>query len=253
MLNVGQSYEDAAAGIVITVLSIDATGASVSVTFGSGSTPTPACANANPTINMSPSAAWVVGMTANYTVTVTNNDSSVCAPSTFNLAASLPAGWSAAFGALAPLAPGGSSSTSLQLSAAAGAADGYYSFSVTARNAAAPSYAASASATEVCCSGALIVQAATDKASYLRNSVVTITVSSAVGQSPAASVSVTVKIVQPSGASATYVATTGSNGMAVVKYKLAAKAAIGTYAVAATANSGGYSGVASAAFNVTSK
>jgi Gametolysin peptidase M11/NPCBM-associated, NEW3 domain of alpha-galactosidase len=253
ILNVGQPYYDAAADVNITVLSIDATGASVSVTFGGGGTPPPVCTNANPTVSVSPSVAWVVGAMANYTVKVTNNDSSVCAPSTFNLAASLPAGWSAAFGSLAPLAPGASGSASLQLSAAAGAADGYYNFSVTARNAAAPSYAASASATEVCCSGALAAQAATDKATYLRNSLATVTVNVRVGQTPAAGVSATVQIVAPSGAATNAVATTDANGNAVIKYKLAAKAAMGTYRVSATANGGGYSGAASTSFNVTSR
>lgn len=253
ILNVGQSYEDAAEGINITVLSIDATGASVSVTFGAGGTPTPVCTNANPTVSVSPSTAWVVGAMAAYNVTVTNNDSSACAASTFNLAASLPAGWSAAFGALAPLAPGASGSASLTVSAAAGAADDYYNFSVTARNAAAPSYAASASATEVCCSGALAVQAKTDKASYQRNTVVTITVNVRVGQTPGAGVSATVQIIQPSGASTTAVATTDANGNAVVKYKLPAKAVLGIYRVNAAAGANGYSGNASTSFNAASK
>lgn len=251
-LNLGQSYDDAVAGVNITLLSLDNTGASVSVTFVGG-TSNP-CVQANPTLGLSPATEWVIGAAANYTVTVTNNDSSACAASNFNLAAVLPTGWSAGLGALPAIDPGATGSAALQLTAPGGAPDGYYNFTVTARNAAAPAYTAAASATEVCCSGALFVQTATDKASYVRNSTVTVTVNTRVGQAPAAGVNTTVQIIQAGAVLATLAVASDANGNAVVKYRLGPRATLGTYQITSTASANGYSGSDNAAaFNVTAK
>jgi hypothetical protein len=249
VLNPGQSYEDPDAATIITVFSADSGGASVSVTFG----PAP-CAPSNPTVTLAPATAWVIGATGSYTVTVKNNDSGPCAASNFSLSASVPSGWAAAFGSLAAISPGASSSTTLQLTAPSGAADGYYSFTVRAQNGAAPTYYGSAAGIEVCCSGVLAVLAATDKSSYLRNTWVTISVNAVVGATPASGAAVSVKLSTAGKTVATLAGTTDANGNAVLKYKLAAKAATGVYQINVSATANGYAGSDnSASFIVATK
>lgn len=253
ILNAGQTYEDSSAGISITLLSFDSIGATVSVSLGGGTVPQP-CVQANPTVSLSPAAAWVIGVTGSYTVTVGNNDSSTCSASNFTLTAAGPNGWSAVFGSLPAVAPGSTASTTLQLTAPAGTLDGAYNFTVTAQNSSAPAYASSASGSEVCCSGTLVVGAATDKASYTRNTFVTVTVNAAVGAVPVSGAAVTVKLMAGSKTVATLTGTTNATGYAVIKYKLGMKAATGTYQVNASAAAGGYSGSNTAAiFTVTAK
>ncbi|MBI3145179.1 MAG: peptidase M11, partial [Pseudogulbenkiania sp.] len=95
-LAVGKSYTDSN-GVTITLVSANSSGASVSVSLnGQTPTPTPTCTHANPGIALSPgqSAAVAPGTSVTYTLSVTNTDSSACSSSVFNLAATVPAGWS---------------------------------------------------------------------------------------------------------------------------------------------------------------
>jgi hypothetical protein len=248
ILNLGQSYEDATAGVAITLLSVDATGATVSVSLTGGGTVVSPCVRSNPTVTLSPATAWVIGAMGNYTVAVKNNDSSSCSASSFNLSAAAPSGWTGLFGALASLAPGASGSTSLLLTAPTGTVDGSYNFTVTAANGV---YTASTGGVEVCCSGTLAVKAATDKSSYTSKTWVTITVHVAVGQTPVSGASVTANILRGGTVVATLSGTTGTNGTAVVKYKVPPRSA-GAYQVAADSNAWGYNGSdAAAGFTVT--
>src|SRR5712691_10489937 len=79
-LVVSQSYADSTAGVTITPISASSTGASVQVTFSASP-----CSEANPTVSISPSQSQYVtsGTPVNFTVSVTNNDSSACAAATF--------------------------------------------------------------------------------------------------------------------------------------------------------------------------
>ncbi|HXG68856.1 MAG TPA: hypothetical protein VNO70_27405, partial [Blastocatellia bacterium] len=83
-LGVGRSYTDPDIPVTISVLSANSAGATVSVQFG-----VPECARSNPAVVMNPVSAGPVaaGMPVNYTVTVSNHDSSACAASSFNLLA----------------------------------------------------------------------------------------------------------------------------------------------------------------------
>ena len=140
MLDVGQSYTDANAGVTLTTVSTDSTGAFVQVTLG----PQP-CAGANPTVALSPSGTQnsTAGATVTYTVTVTDNDSTSCGAATFTLQASAPAGWTATFAAASlTLSPGTSGSTTLTLTSSL-TASGLSSIPVTAANG---SYVGTASA-----------------------------------------------------------------------------------------------------------
>jgi len=131
MLDVGQSYTDAQAGVTLSTLAADSTGASVQVTFGAVS-----CAGANPTVALSPSGTQYVapGAAVSYTVTVTDTDSTSCPAAPFTLQSTAASGWTAAFAtASLTLSPGTSGSTTLTLTAPS-TASGLYSIPVTAAN-----------------------------------------------------------------------------------------------------------------------
>src|SRR5205807_10169037 len=89
-LAVGQSFTDAAAGVTITPTAVSSTGATVQVTIA-GAT----CTHANPSLSLSPGQSpWVVsGTPVSFTATLTNNDSSACSSSNFNLGAVTAVGW----------------------------------------------------------------------------------------------------------------------------------------------------------------
>jgi C1A family cysteine protease len=108
-----------------------------------------ACLQASPTVALSPSGTQSVqpGTTVNYTVSVTNNDTSVCSGSTFNLSAALPSGWTSSFNSSTLMInPRVSASTTLSVTSPT-TADGFYTITVTATDSAAPTYTASASVT----------------------------------------------------------------------------------------------------------
>jgi hypothetical protein len=146
-LDVGLSFTDAPHNITITAVSVGASNATVSVNLG-GAT----CTRANPTVTLSPpvGAGVAAGTTVPFTFSVTNRDSGSCTAATFDLTDVVPAGWTGSFTATSlALSPGATGSTTLQVTSAASAANGSYPFTATAKNHAATSYTATASATYV--------------------------------------------------------------------------------------------------------
>jgi len=146
-LDVGQSFIDPISGITLKTLSANTSGATVSVVFG-----TPVCAHFNPTVSISPYQSQTVaaGATVSYTVTVLNNDNAGCSASTFNLSASLPAGWAAGYSsATVTLSPGTSAGSTLQVTSPSTAATGIYSVTAGGANAGSSNFAATASGTYV--------------------------------------------------------------------------------------------------------
>jgi hypothetical protein len=128
----GDSFFDSESGVGITTTSADSTGADVYIDLG-GSQPT--CVHSNPSLSFSPvQGPWVAGGTAvNFTVTVTNNDSSACSNNSFSLSATKPTGWTAAFSKTSiSLAPGAAGSVTLTVTSAGSASDGFYSITTTA-------------------------------------------------------------------------------------------------------------------------
>src|SRR5262249_33514040 len=118
----GQSFSDPAAGVAITTTWVTSTEAAVTVSLGA-----PSCVPANPTVALAPSQSESVqsGTTVTYTVSITNNDASACAKSTFGLLASVPAGWTAAFASSSlALSPGATASTTLQVTSPVATPDG---------------------------------------------------------------------------------------------------------------------------------
>jgi len=227
----GQSYQDSTAGITITPVSIG-TNASLQVTLAG-----PACTPANPTVSVSPSQSQYVtsGTAVSFTVTVRDNDSSVCAPATFNLTDVLASGWVGSWNSSAlSLSPGSSASATLTVTSPTGAADGFYNVAVSASNSATTSYSGSASSTYVISTPVpMSVTVSTNQSTYSPGQTVAITVSVRSGTSPDSGAGVSVSVTPPGRKATALTATTGSNGIASLIYKLQKRAATGTYQVRA--------------------
>jgi M6 family metalloprotease-like protein len=230
-LAVGQSFADAAAGVTFTPGSVTSTGATVQIAFGN-------CILANPTVAISPTQSQAVtsGTPVNFAVTVTDHDSSSCAPTAFNLGSTVPAGWSALWSAAGvSLSPGKSGSATLTVNSPIGTADGSYGIGITAVNASAGSNSASATATYVINSSPLTATVNTNQSSYLPGQTVAISASLLYGALPDTGASVMVTVTAPNGRSTTLSGTTGSNGIALLSYKLSRRATAGIYPVQAQA------------------
>lgn len=246
-LVVGRSYNDADINMTITPLSVSSTGAAVSISFG----PQP-CMQANPSMTLSPSTSqWVTaGSTVTYQVLLINNDSG-CSSATFNLQASVPAGWSAAFDTpIVTVTPGSRVTIDLNVTSPSSASDGFYDLGVAAMNSASTNYSASGSVTCSIMSG-LAVSLASDQAIYARSqTAIMTTMVSALG-SPVSGASVTFTMTKPNGLKVTGTGTTGINGSAVFKYRFnKQKDPVGIYQVSAGANLNGAVGSGTTSFSV---
>ena len=142
-LTVGSIFEDLYKGIVIRTLSKDNNEATVSINFGTGT-----CFRADPSVSIAPSSQWgFPGDALNYNVSVTNNDSSACAPSTFTINPSLPDGWLQTPSAPSVfLYPSTGATVTVSITSPSSAEAGFYTFSETATNNSDSSYSNIASA-----------------------------------------------------------------------------------------------------------
>jgi len=240
-LTAGQSFQDSTAGVTVTPAAVSGSGATVQITINGS----PTCTASNPTVSVSPSQSQYVasGTAVNFTATITDNDSSSCAPVTFDLASVLPSGCTGTWSASAlSLSPGKSGSATVTVTSPVGTVDGSYSVGVTATNTSTSSYGGSAAAQYVINSAPLSISLATNQSNYLPGQTVSITVTMLYGTTADSGASVTAKITAPNGRSTTLSGTTGGNGVALFNYKLSNSAAVGTYTVqaqAGTAKSGG--------------
>jgi hypothetical protein len=244
----GQSFSDPDAGVTITTLSADSTGALVQVSVA-----TQACTQASPSVTVTPGQSqWLVaGTTFNYTVTVANNEGVGCSAANFNLQANVPAGWTATYAApTLSVLPGGSATTPLYVTSPAGTTDGSYNVGVTAVDNSNQAYLGTSSAAYMIQSG-LSVGVSSNSAKYTRTQKATITaVVSALG-SPSAGASVAFIMTKPNGVTVTQTATTGTNGSAVFVYSFnKQRDPVGTYRVSATATVNGLTGKAATSFSV---
>lgn len=236
-LTTGQSYTDSDAGVTITVVYADSTGAMVSVSYG-----TPQCTNANPTVNLTPSQGPVVGAgtAVSYVVTVTNNDSTNCGLATFNLQATVPAGWTASFApASLTLDPHTTATSTLQVTSASAAIGGTYPISAIASNSSQPIFSNTLSGTYAVSSPPSIA-VSSNQTSYSRNQSATTTALILANGSPVVGATVTFRMTKPNGSVVTGSGVTGSNGSASWKYTFNRKKdPTGSYRVAGTASVNG--------------
>lgn len=227
-LVVSQTFQDSTADVTFTPTAVSGTGATVQITFG------PVCAAANPSVSVSPAQSQYVtsGTAVNFTVSVKDNDTSSCAPATFNLGDALPSGWTGVWSAtVLSLSPGKSGSATLTVTSPAGTADGSYPVGASATNASNSSYSGSAAATYVINTAPLSIILTTNQSSYLPGQTVTVTVTMLYGTLPDAGAGVTVTVTPPSGKATTLRGTTGSNGMVSLNYNLSKHAPPGIYQV----------------------
>jgi len=253
-LTVGRTYVDSVAGISLKLVSADANGATIEVTIA-GSNP-PTCTRAAPTLSISgPTAAVVAGSTVNYTVSLSNKDSSVCTATTFNLAKSLPSGWTGTLAAASlSLSPGASGSTTLSVISPGTAASGGYGIGAGSSSAVGSTHIANASATytvATASSGTLTETVGTNKTSYLRAEIVSMSALVKNNGVPVSGASVKFTVTLPNGSTTVISATSGSDGYARGSYKLGkGKGAVGSYMLRADATSGSGTATASTGFSV---
>jgi hypothetical protein len=254
-LGVGRTYLDSAAGVSVTVVSIDANGAVLDVSVGGA--PPPACVRAAPAVTLTgPGVAVAAGTMLKYTVGVTNRDSSSCGATTFNLARSVPAGWTGTLAmASMSLSPGTSSSTSLSVTSPSTATAASYGLGVGSSSAVGSIHTTSAPANYIVAGGSashvLSASVGTDKTAYSRGDTVYLSSRVLDNGVAVAGASVRFSITLPNGAGSVLTASSGADGYARASYKLGkGKTATGSYQVWADASSGGASVSAGSAFSV---
>ena len=247
-LAVNRSYNDTTAAITITPLSVSNTGSIVNVSFGNAS-----CSQANPTIAVSPSATqWIgAGGSLSYSVTVTNNNSNICANNNFNVQPTLPVGWSAVVATpTLNIASGASATTTVQVTSPTSAIDGFYSIAVRASNSNSPSYSASASVS-VAVYSSLGVTASPSQTSYTRTQTATVTAYISANGSPIAGANVTFTMTKSNGNRVIVNAISAADGSAVFTYRFNKRQdPTGTYSVNAVTSLNGVSGNGSTSFEV---
>lgn len=250
-LVVGMSFNDPASGVTISadVPCTDNLNGNIGVTIGPI-----ACVRGAPDITINPTTNQAIsaGGSANYTLSVKNNDNSGCATGTFNLTATPVSGWGATLGNPAlSIAPGASVNTTLTVSAPSGAADGIYQTAATVSHGADPSKTDMVNAGAVVYTvSSVIVAVATDKPAYSRNQNVTISTTVNVNGSPAANMPVNLTITKPTGATNNVSVTTAANGVATYRFRLNRKDPTGTWQTQANSSTAGVSGSGSKSFIV---
>jgi len=253
-LAVGQTYGDAGAKVSFTLVSADANGAIVDVSVGSA--PAPTCTRAAPTLALTgPVTAVAAGTTQTYTLAITNNDSSACTATSFNLARSVPTGWTGTLTATTlSLSPGAKGSTTLKVTSPATAGAGSYAIGAGTSSSIGSTHTASTAATYAVATsagGTLSETVATDKASYLRGETVRMSALVKNNGVAVAGASVKFSVTLPSGSTTVIGATSGSDGYARATYRTAkGKNAAGAYGVRADASSTGGNTSASTTFRV---
>jgi hypothetical protein len=247
-LTVNRSYTDSAIAMTITPLSVDSSGANVNISFGAIP-----CNMSNPTINVTPSGTqWIgSGGSANYTVTVTNNNSSNCSANGFNLQASLPSGWTSSTPTpTLNIAPGTAVTTTVQINAPSNAVEGFYALGISAVNNTAASYSATASL-NCAVYASLSVTASPGKSEYTRKESASVTATVSANGSPVSGGSVAFTMTKPDGSRVTSNTTTTANGSAAFSYRFNAKKdPPGVYQVTVNAGMNGITGNGSTSFMV---
>lgn len=254
-LGVGASYQDPAAGVTITLVSVTAQGATVDVQLGGA--PAPVCTRAAPTVSLSGGEGGAyAGEALQYTVSVTNRDSSGCSATSFNLAGSTPAGWAGLLGSSAvSISPGATTSTSFNVTSPPSAAVGTYGIGVAAASNVGSVHTGNASASftvkaDVGTTG-LSGSVGTDQTAYLRGQTVYMSMRVLSGGAPLAGATVKFSTTLPNGKVVRANSVSGSDGYARATYLLGkAKSAVGNYQLRADATASGASTSANATYSV---
>ena len=227
----GQTWQDPFSDLSISVASATTSGLTLNISYSGAMS----CTSGTPTVLASPlNPSIYAGQTANYAVTVTNNDSSGCSSSTVNLGSSEPSGWSTSFSSSSvTLGPGQSASLTMGKGAPVGTTAGTYAVNLSASSNSATAVD-TANATVVT-PPSLAVSVSVSGTSFAKPGTVPIIANVTNGGAPQSGASVTFTITTPGGGTATQSASTSSTGIASWNYKLNNRSQIGTYSVSAVA------------------
>ncbi|HEX5000489.1 MAG TPA: Ig-like domain-containing protein [Terriglobia bacterium] len=230
------SYVDPYSNVSVSVTGATSSALSVNVFYG----PVP-CVRATPAVTLSPPNPSVYsGAQATYTVTILNNDTSGCLPTSFDLGSTAPAGWGTAFSSYSlTVNPGQSASATMTKDVPAGTTPGTYAVNAGTSDSDHAAAGGSANITVVAPPEPLFVAlTATPSAVKVRSSVTLNAVVTKSGGVPVNGASVTFVVTRPGGSTSKTVKTNAS-GVATYAYKPTQK---GTYSAMANASSGASSG-----------
>ncbi|GHA74704.1 NEW3 domain-containing protein [Cognatilysobacter bugurensis] len=215
----------------------------------------PVCVAAAPTMTLTgPTTEVVPGTTNTYTISLQNNDSAACTTSAFALARTVPTGWTGLLSATSvTLAPGASTTATLQVTSSGTATAGTYGIGVGSSSAAGAVHTASASSVysvkviEKVVAPTMTGTVNTNKTAYLPGETVTMTARVLLDSKPLRGAAVRFGTLKPDGiseivlrattdtygyAKASFVSGTGSTWIG--RYRLTAQAAYGDLTSSAT-------------------
>lgn len=248
-LAAGSVWTDPYTNLTITVLSANASGATVNISYGSEP-----CAPQAPSMTVSPSTASVTaGQSVTYSVTLKNNDTATCSASSFDLQPVVPSGW---IGSVSPtaatIAPGQTASFGLTVTAPELAATGTYAVGAKAADSTRTATAsASISVTQPVktVTAPLALALKVDNTVATAKTKLTFTATATRNGVPQSKLPVVITIKNPNGTTTSYSIITGPTGAATLRTSLKI---VGVYTAAATAKDG-ESVVESPAVSVTIK
>jgi len=237
-LAAGATWIDPYTSLRIAITGATSSALNVNVTYGA----TP-CVTANPTVTLSPANPNVyAGNDVDYTVSLSNNDSSGCSPRTFDLNSTIPSSWPTSFSqTVLTVSASSSASATMRKSVPASTTPATYAVNSSAQSST-NTGTANANVTVMPPVQPLTVTLTLPKTSYSSNSQVAITATVLQGSVPVSGASVTFTLTRPDGTS-TRAASTGSNGQAIWYFKVKPR---GTYQVTAQAASGSQTASAAA-------
>jgi M6 family metalloprotease-like protein len=205
------------------------------------------CVQVAPTVTLSPlNPSALPGENVDYTVSVTNNDSSACSSRTFTMSSLVPGAWPTAFGStLLTVSAGSTGSTGMTKSVPAGTAAATYAVDAVATSANAATGSANVTVKPVPVPDPtptpgpvpITVNVSVPSGSVRKNSNVPITATVMQDSAGTPGATVVFTLVTPAGSSSKTVIT-DSTGKALWNYKVVPRAGRGTYTVTAQATLG---------------
>ena len=218
--------------------------------------PTPTCTRAEPAFSLAgPTLAVAAGSAVDYTLSLTNKDSSGCSNASFNLARTVPAGWTGTLSTTSmALAPGASGTAVLKVVSPTSATEGSYGIGVGTSSSVGSIHTSSASTTyavlKPTAAASLTTTMTTSKSSYTPGEAMRIFALVKNNGEVLAGVNVTFVITQPDGQTTQVTSTSGSDGYARASHT--ASSVQGTHSLKGTWSYGGMTSSGVVSFDVTS-
>ncbi|MEG3193463.1 choice-of-anchor Q domain-containing protein, partial [Lysobacter sp. D1-1-M9] len=220
----------------------------------------PTCTRGAPTLSISgPTTAVAAGTTSTFDLALRNNDSTACSNTTFNLARTVPSGWTGTLSANSvALAPGATGKAAIQVTSPTTATAGSYGIGAGASSTEGSVHTQSASATyqiedsSSTSTDGLTSSVGTDKTQYVGGETVHMSARVLHNGKPVSGVKVRFGALKPNGINEVVEkATTDSNGYARASFVSGSgQSSIGTYQLRAETSRGSHSAIATSTFSV---